>query len=392
PASVLSGLIAGQPSHVSTEVPTETQTEIPSEAKAEIPTGGRNEARIDTRTDISGDARTDAPIDVRMGIPGEVQVDAKADAPEAKLASTVGHHAAIAVMQPGLAAAHPGKTGTDASTAMPPIAASNPSRTPGILAAAATPLARTRQAIVTQDIQDEAAIKLELATRRGASQQMEFSSREFSVAGQTGKSEKSLLELAAKDIHALGLPSASTSALTATPTVAPTALAAIATDYGAVPAATGALVHTALWLEPRVGTAGWDNALGQKVLWMVSNQQQVAELNLDPPDLGPLQVILSITDDQASATFVSQHADVRQALEAALPRLKEMMAESGISLGNTTVSAETSQQQGGFERQYRPGAHPHRGGDAMDAPNVKSVDIGTSYTNTGRSRLVDTFA
>ena len=385
PTGMLPGLIAAQPLHAPTEVPTETQTQIPSEAKAEILAEGRNEARIDTITDISGDARTDAPIDVSTDVPGDVQVDAKADAPEAKLASTAGHHAAIAVMQPGLAVPLPGKTGTDTSTAMAPIAAGNPShRAPGILAAAATPLARTRQAIVGQDIQDDAAIKLELAAKRGASQQVEFSSPEFSVAGQTGKSEKSLLELAAKDIHTPGLSNAPTAALTATPT----ALAAIVT----APAATGALVHTALWLEPRIGTAGWDNALGQKVLWMVSNQQQVAELNLDPPDLGPLQVILSITNDQASATFVSPHADVRQALEAALPRLKEMMAESGISLGNTTVSAETSQQQGGFERQYRPGTHQHRAGDAMDAPNVKSADVGMSYTNTGRSRLVDTFA
>ncbi len=73
---------------------------------------------------------------------------------------------------------------------------------------------------------------------------------------------------------------------------------------------------------------------------MVSQQQQVAELTLNPPDLGPLQVVLSISNDEASATFVSQHADVRQALEAALPRLKEMMAESGITLNSATVSQE----------------------------------------------------
>ena len=95
-------------------------------------------------------------------------------------------------------------------------------------------------------------------------------------------------------------------------------------------------------LGPRFGDAGWDNALGQKVLWMVSQQQQVAELTLNPPDLGPLQVVLSISNDEASATFVSQHADVRQALEAALPRLKEMMAESGITLNSATVSQEGS--------------------------------------------------
>ena len=72
---------------------------------------------------------------------------------------------------------------------------------------------------------------------------------------------------------------------------------------------------------------------------MVSQQQQVAELSLNPPDLGPLQIVLTVDNDQASAMFVSNNADVRQALEAALPRLKEMMADSGISLGNTTISS-----------------------------------------------------
>ena len=108
-------------------------------------------------------------------------------------------------------------------------------------------------------------------------------------------------------------------------------------------------------LGPRLGDAGWDNALGQKVLWMVSQQQQVAELTLNPPDLGPLQVVLSISNDEASATFVSQHADVRQALEAALPRLKEMMAESGITLNSATVSQEGARQQSGFDQQNHSG-------------------------------------
>ena len=153
-------------------------------------------------------------------------------------------------------------------------------------------------------------------------------------------------------------------------------------------------VNAGLSLEPRLGAAAWDNALGQKVLWMVSQQQQVAELTLNPPDLGPLQVVLTINNDQASATFVSQNADVRQALEAALPRLREMMADTGISLGNTTVSADTSQQQGGFERQHR--SNPRHGesesGKAMAALNAQSTGIGMSRIHGGGNRLVDTFA
>lgn len=152
----------------------------------------------------------------------------------------------------------------------------------------------------------------------------------------------------------------------------------------------GAPVPAMQDLQTPVGDSGWDDALGQKVMWMVSSQEQVAELSLNPPDLGPLQVTLSISNDQATATFVSQHADVRQALEAALPRLKEMMAESGIDLGGATVSSgsEGSQQQG-FERQNRPGSRYSSGESSIGPVHDHSMGSG----GTGRkNRLVDTFA
>lgn len=142
-------------------------------------------------------------------------------------------------------------------------------------------------------------------------------------------------------------------------------------------------------LQTPVGDSGWDEALGRRVLLMVSSQEQVAELSLNPPDLGPLQVTLSISNDQATATFVSQHADVRQALEAALPRLKEMMAESGINLGGASVSSGDGSQQQGFERQSRAGSRYSSG--TIPAGHVN--DHGTAASSSGRkSMLVDIFA
>jgi flagellar hook-length control protein FliK len=142
-------------------------------------------------------------------------------------------------------------------------------------------------------------------------------------------------------------------------------------------------------LQTPVGASGWDEALSQRVLLMVSGQEQVAELSLNPPDLGPLQVTLSISNDQATATFVSQHADVRQALEAALPRLKEMMAESGINLGGASVSSGDGSQQQGFERHSRPGSHYSSGMTLAAQAN----DNGTAASSPGRkSMLVDIFA
>lgn len=82
----------------------------------------------------------------------------------------------------------------------------------------------------------------------------------------------------------------------------------------------------------------WGDKLGERVVWMVSQQHQGVELHLNPPALGPLEVRLSMNDNQASLTFSTQHAPVREAIEGATARLREMLAESGVSLGSVSVN------------------------------------------------------
>ncbi|MTW11059.1 flagellar hook-length control protein FliK [Pseudoduganella eburnea] len=101
-------------------------------------------------------------------------------------------------------------------------------------------------------------------------------------------------------------------------------------------------------LHARVGSQGWDQQLGQKVVWMVNGGEQSATLTLNPPDLGPLQVVLNVSNDQASVAFTAAQPEVRQALEQALPKLRETMGEAGITLGNTSVSSGSQEQQQAF--------------------------------------------
>ncbi len=98
---------------------------------------------------------------------------------------------------------------------------------------------------------------------------------------------------------------------------------------------------TPLRIETPVGTNGWNDKVGEQVVWMVGHQEQRAELVLNPPQLGRVEVTVSIHGDQANAQFVSTNPAVRDALEAALPRLREMMADAGISLGQTYVGSES---------------------------------------------------
>jgi flagellar hook-length control protein FliK len=93
------------------------------------------------------------------------------------------------------------------------------------------------------------------------------------------------------------------------------------------------------------GKTGWDQAISQKVMWMVGAGEQSATLTLNPPDLGPLQVVISVNNDKADTTFISNNAEVRQALQDGMANLREKMSESGLQLGQTSVNSGNQNQQ-----------------------------------------------
>lgn len=160
---------------------------------------------------------------------------------------------------------------------------------------------------------------------------------------------------------------------------------------GALQQAAAAVAVPTDKLTGRVGTPAWDQQLGQKVVWMAAGGDQSATLTLNPPDLGPVQVVLTVTNDQADAAFMSAQPEVRQALEAAMPRLREMMSEAGIAFGSATVSAGTPEQQHNGER----AASGERRGNGQGG-GVSGGEIAIAPAAGGRSRpslsAVDTFA
>jgi flagellar hook-length control protein FliK len=92
-------------------------------------------------------------------------------------------------------------------------------------------------------------------------------------------------------------------------------------------------------IPARLGTTAWDNQVSQKVVWMVGGADQTASLTLNPPDLGPVQVVLNVNNDQATVAFHSATPEVREALENAMPRLRDMLSDAGVTLGEASVSA-----------------------------------------------------
>ncbi len=161
-------------------------------------------------------------------------------------------------------------------------------------------------------------------------------------------------------------------------------------QHAALNAVQAAAPQTQEKLTPRVGTPAWDQALGQKVVWMVAGEQQSASLTLNPPDLGPLQVVLNVSNSQANATFISAQPEVRQALESALPKLREMLGEAGIQLGQASVNSGTPGQQSAHGEQQ---GHGTRRAESIDSQQADAPlrSARTSISAGGRG-LVDTFA
>jgi flagellar hook-length control protein FliK len=138
----------------------------------------------------------------------------------------------------------------------------------------------------------------------------------------------------------------------------------------------------------RVGSPEWADAVNERVFWMAQGGQQFARLQLNPPNLGPLEVRLNLSQDQASVSFIAGQAAVREALEAALPRLRDMFDQQSLLLVRAEVRDPGNgggQQAGDFER----GGGSGGGGSADTAlPASQSAAAAVQVSD----RLVDLFA
>ncbi|WP_258304815.1 flagellar hook-length control protein FliK, partial [Escherichia coli] len=78
--------------------------------------------------------------------------------------------------------------------------------------------------------------------------------------------------------------------------------------------------------------AGWSEAVADRVMWLSSQNLQSAEIQLDPAELGRMEVRIDMNRDQAQITFLSPHAGVRDALEGQMQRLRDMFDQQGLGL------------------------------------------------------------
>lgn len=158
-------------------------------------------------------------------------------------------------------------------------------------------------------------------------------------------------------------------------------------------AAPGAIVSSAFNLEsvtatskPSVlppltvplGEPEWGPELAGRVSLMLKNGTQEASLQLNPPELGRLDIRIVTEGDQARVQFSVQNPEARDVIEQSMPRLREMLEQSGLQLAGSDVADQSESRQS-------PDSSAASGTDGT-AENELHADITTQQLQLGDSR------
>ncbi|WP_159105413.1 flagellar hook-length control protein FliK [Thiorhodococcus drewsii] len=116
---------------------------------------------------------------------------------------------------------------------------------------------------------------------------------------------------------------------------------------------------------------GGEAPLGDQVKWVLREGLSRAEMKLRPPSLGGVDVKITQEGDKTSVIFVSPHPIVREVLEAAMPRLRDALAQDGVSLAHLSVSDQGA--QGGDTSPGRDGASSNGLSQQADGDDAETI-------------------
>lgn len=141
---------------------------------------------------------------------------------------------------------------------------------------------------------------------------------------------------------------------------------------------------------------GWSEAVVDRVMVMSSQNLKSAEIQLDPAELGRLEVRISVNQEQSQVTFASPHAGVREALDSQMHRLRELFAQQGMNLMDASVSDQSLSRGWQGQGQDGEGGRGRSGdsGELLGGDEVlHSSTIESARTTSGSLRgLVDYYA
>lgn len=140
----------------------------------------------------------------------------------------------------------------------------------------------------------------------------------------------------------------------------------------------------------RPGSPGFAGELGNRLIWLVNQGVQEARLQLNPRELGPIEVRLGFSDGAAQVSFNVQHAGTAAAVQQSLPQLRELLAQQGLQLGQAAVFQQNAGNADQTEQQASRQGWTGGGGVAHGLGGEDLPPVTAAYV-IGRG-LIDAYA
>jgi flagellar hook-length control protein FliK len=148
------------------------------------------------------------------------------------------------------------------------------------------------------------------------------------------------------DFDALPVTATAAPADTAAPTPSAPALAPAHAHSTGTPAAASAAAAAAPSAPIDTRADNWHEALASRVQVLVDQNVGEAHIKLNPPELGAVDIKISLVDDKTFVQLTAGTSAARDELTQSLPRLRELLSASGLSLGGTSVHGGSAGQSG----------------------------------------------
>jgi len=126
-------------------------------------------------------------------------------------------------------------------------------------------------------------------------------------------------------------------------------------------------------VQTPVNSPEWGQAMSQRIMWLANRGISAAELQLNPRDLGPVDVRINVTGEQTTVQFSSPNAAVREALESSVVRLREMMESSGLDLADVNVSDQSQSEQAQADARDASGGSESTEKDELESGSESAV-------------------
>jgi len=205
-----------------------------------------------------------------------------------------------------------------------------------------------------------------------------------STAGSGDTTQTFAASLAAIGHAAVPAATSTDSASQGSPDLA--ALGSLTAAVSAPPAgATASTTHN-LAMNAPVGSSDFAKELGQHITWLSGQDVKQAQIRLNPQDLGPLDVKVSVEHGRVDVSFLTQHPAATAAVQQGLDQLNQMLGGQGLSLGHATVGQHAQQQ---FAQQGQQGQQSQASSSASDESVADTPIAAATRIAVG---LVDAFA